>query len=93
MTVVIQIMGDALGGRMPPKPTFLKDFDFEHDHGQGRPVFTQKRSEAMKFDDPGKALDYWKTQSKKKPMRPDGKPNRPFTAWTVSILREDVDAL
>lgn len=91
--VILQVLGDALIGRAPPKPTFIKGCDFEADGGRGLPVFTQKREDAKKFDDAAQALDYWKTQSQTVPLRPDGKPNRPLTAFNVTILRDDAEAL
>lgn len=49
---------------------------------------------AMTFDSFAAALEYWKRQSTVRPLRPDGKPNRPFTAWSVEIEqgKEGTDA-
>jgi hypothetical protein len=32
----------------------------------------------------------WKRTSKTHPRRPDGKPNRPMTAFTVEVVNPDV---
>jgi hypothetical protein len=88
--VVLQIMGDALGGRVPPIPTYVRDCDFEVLSGV---IFTQNRDRAKQFENAEQALEYWRTQSKTNPLRPDGKPNRPLTAYTVTVLKEGADPL
>jgi len=50
-------------------------------------VFFGTREQAMRFEDAGCALAYWKLQSRVRPIRPDGKPNRPLTALTVELQR------
>jgi hypothetical protein len=54
--------------------------------GRGSVLFTLKPAAAKSFPGPSEALEFWRTQSKTVPMRPDGKPNRPLTAYTVEIL-------
>lgn len=41
---------------------------------------------AVRFVSTSKALQAWNTQSKQRPLRPDGLPNRPLTALTVEIV-------
>src|SRR5262252_2180278 len=42
---------------------------------------------AMRFDSPKEAIECWRTQAPEPhDLRPDGKPNRPLTAFSVSIL-------
>lgn len=65
---------------------FLKSCDFEFAHGRGHATWTKDPSEAMKFPDAATAMRYWATQSKTMPTRPDGKPNRPLTAYHVSFV-------
>jgi len=91
--VVLQIQGDAIGGRMPPVPTYVKDCDFDADDGRGRIIMTQNRSDAKRFALASEALEYWRTQSKVQPLRDDGRPNRPLTAYSVSILRDDQEPM
>ena len=43
-------------------------------------------SEAAVFDDVEAALEYWRTPSTVVPLRGDGMPNRPLTAFTVEII-------
>jgi hypothetical protein len=39
----------------------------------------------MTFPSKAAALDYYFTTSKTVPRRPDGRPNRPLTAYTIEI--------
>ena len=39
----------------------------------------------MRFVSIAEAMEYWRTVSTTVPFRPDGKPNRPLTAYTVEI--------
>lgn len=41
--------------------------------------------QALKFPSFLHAAAYWKMESKSVPLRPDGKPNRPLTAYSVTI--------
>jgi hypothetical protein len=53
--------------------------------GRGEITFTPNPKFARSFDNAGEAFEYWRQQSKTVPARPDGKPNRPITAYTVEI--------
>jgi hypothetical protein len=64
---------------------WLKDFDFDANDGAGRLTTTEDRNEAMTFDDVLAIHAYWTTESVVLPLRPDGKPNRPATAYTIEI--------
>lgn len=48
---------------------------------------TWKVEDARTFDTPGEYLDYWRKIPAKEPIRPDGEPNRPLTAFTVEALK------
>jgi hypothetical protein len=67
---------------------YLQSCNFEAFNGRGYVTFAPDLNKAMKFPDKAAALQYWKTQSKTVPMRPDGKPKRPLTAYRVTI--EDI---
>jgi len=54
--------------------------------GVGAVETTPDKSKAMMFRDAGLAHEFWRTQSKLKPFREDGYPNRPLTAFTVELL-------
>lgn len=47
---------------------------------------TKDIKEAKTFTTMADALEYWRRQSVYIPLRPDGKPNRPFTAFSVEII-------
>lgn len=53
--------------------------------GRGRVVLTSHEAEALQFTDVTEALAFWRQRSRSMPMRPDGKPNRPITAYSVEI--------
>jgi len=52
-------------------------------------MFTADISKALRFADISLALDFWRRQSRKFPLRADGKPNRPMTSTTVEIIEMD----
>lgn len=54
--------------------------------GRGETVLTEERTRAKTFANAGEAFEFWRQQSKTVPLRPDGRPNRPLTAYTVEIL-------
>jgi len=87
--IVIQVAELANGEHCPIAGQFLKEFDHEANNGRGFGVYTNDLNEAMKFDNFMDAMEFWKRQSKTKPRREDGKPNRPFTSTTVVILSQE----
>jgi len=66
---------------------YLVSFDFDAMCGIGFGIFTDKPEHAMRFKTLRDAMEFWRTQSTVKPLRPDGEPNRPLTASTVSIFK------
>jgi hypothetical protein len=83
---VIRVVEFASGAPCPIAGQYLEKFSFEAYDGGGYGVFTTDVDRAMKFDSAAAALRFWRTQSRVRPLRPDGKPNRPFTATTIEIL-------
>jgi len=67
---------------------YLKSYDPEAHFGQGSATFTKNKLEALKFQSAAEALALWNAQSETQPMRPDGRPNKPLTAFTISIEGE-----
>lgn len=53
--------------------------------GRGKAEFTKQVQQALKFKEAGEALRFWRQQSKTVPLRGDGKPNRPLTAYTMIV--------
>jgi len=66
---------------------YLVSFDFDAMNGCGFGIFTDKPEHAMRFKTLRDAMEFWRTQSTVKPLRPDGKPNRPLTASTISVFK------
>ena len=86
---VIVVEAFANGTPCPLAGQYVKSFDFEADNGIGFLETTFNLDEALTFTDFGEAFMFWKQSPKCKPFREDGKPNRPLTCTTVSILTQD----
>lgn len=63
---------------------YLKSFDPDGHSGRGDVAWTRDVADALKFATAGDALDLWRAQSKVMPLRLDGKPNRPLTAFSIT---------
>lgn len=59
--------------------------DPEIDYPTGAIVSSDDPERAMAFASFDEAVLYWQRQSERTPLRPDGRPNRPLTAFTVEI--------
>lgn len=84
MSYVIRIVMLATGQPCDLDGTYIRDYT-DTDDGRGHLVTTREREIAMQFDDPHSAFQFWNQTSKAKPTRADGEPNKPLTAWTVSV--------
>jgi len=93
MTCVIHIVGAATGVTTKHDGAYLVDCDVDWEGGIGAVISTKLRGCAMRFDDVGEAMEFWRRQSTVMPFRPDGKPNRPLTAFTIEILRDGAEPL
>jgi hypothetical protein len=83
--VVIKAFGPVSGPDMI-KGEYLKSYDPEAYDGRGDALFTGDIGEAMKFTSHGEALTFAMTVPKSRPLRADGKPNKPLTAFTLEIM-------
>jgi hypothetical protein len=84
MSVVIRIVDEFIDC------LYIKDFEPDVDAlGRGHLRVTNNKGDAKQFADLEAALEFWKQQSKRLPLRPDGKPNRPLTAFTITFERTD----
>lgn len=90
MPTVMKAICGALGEYRPFDGQYLKAFDFEAHDGQGLIDMTPNIDEAMKFETFTDAFNFARTSPKCKPIRPDGKPNRPLTAttWEFAPIQE-----
>src|ERR671922_286132 len=91
MSYVIRSMHDEKSGEVVPElmispnARWLKSFDPDAYDGLGLVEWTHDIDQAIKFKDPIEAKDYFAQQSTVRPLRADGKPNRPLTAYTVTL--------
>lgn len=95
MSYVIRIDG-LTGHRTGFDGEFLLEYDPERDgrDPQGAPmiahiVTTPDLDEAKRFDSGADATECWRQVCKRNPTRPDGQPNRPLSAFTVTIALEE----
>lgn len=85
MKYVMVALGFANGTRCPHKGYYLKSFDHEHDNGTGWGEFTKDIMRAKQFDTREELFEFWTRVPKCRSWRPDGQPNRPLTALSVTI--------
>ena len=88
----IQIISLANGGSTPYDGEYVREYDPARNgidkHGYlmtAHLVTTPNRDEAMQFAHARDALDCWRQTDPRQPKRPDGRPNRPLTSFTVEI--------
>lgn len=66
---------------------WVKSYNVDAYDGFGEIVFTKDPTQALSFPDMGAALECYRQQSTLYPLRADGQPNRPMTAYTVEITK------
>jgi len=66
---------------------YLEWADPDANNGMGDDRWTSDIDKAKKFATFADATACWQAQSAVNPIRPDGKPNRPLTAWSVCVER------
>lgn len=67
-----------------PVNEWLATFDIEYAGGVGVFTSTPDPQQAYPFDSLADVVSAWKRVSSTMPVRPDGKPNRPLSALTIS---------
>lgn len=72
-----------LDGKTLDSGCWLESYDPDGDDGAGLIMGTNDAQDAKRFPDVGAALEEWKRPSTTRPLRLDGKPNRPLSAFTV----------
>jgi hypothetical protein len=85
MAHVIQVVGHADGTPCNMAGQYLETFNPNAHDGRGRATWTTTRSRAMQFTDVVEALRTYLQQSSTHPLREDGNPNRPLTAYNVTF--------
>lgn len=64
---------------------WVESYDPNAMDGLGALTSTADPTAAISFTHPQHAWAYWRQQSTTHPLRHDGPPNRPLTAYTVSV--------
>lgn len=82
---IVDLQGVHVGGQPVPRDTYVIRCDFDAAEGLGIVDVTTDIKLARKFAGTIEAMRYYNTVSKKHPVRPDGEPNRPLTAYTVEL--------
>jgi hypothetical protein len=75
----------ALTGPLPIG-AWVASYDPEGDHRAGACSLTHDPNEALRFHTARDAWALWQRQSVTRPVRSDGQPNRPLTAFSI-VLR------
>jgi hypothetical protein len=79
---VIQLLQLASGKPDAAEGQYVKRYDPTAYFGRGDLVTTPDKDDARRFPDVAAATEFWRQSAG---TRPDGKPNRPLTAWTIDI--------
>lgn len=75
--------------RDAPTGAYLKSYNPEAFDGQGFAEWTHEPKDAKVFSNLTEAHACWTQVPNSRPLRPDGKPNRPLTAFSVQITLLD----
>jgi len=73
------------GSHHVPPGDFLERWDLEF-RGVGAAWWTPDLAKAHRFADAAEAMTVYRSQSRTRPIRQDGRPNRPLTAYTVEVV-------
>ena len=68
-----------------PAGLWLASYDPEFAEGRGLCDFTDDPASAARFPSAQAAMACYQARSRRQPTRPDGRPNKPLTAYTVTI--------
>ena len=89
---VIQVIGLINGGNTGYDGQFVVEYDPGRDGVEplsGMPMLAYLRTtpnveEATRYTSED-AFELWRSVDPRNPVRPDGRPNRPFTAFSISV--------
>jgi hypothetical protein len=96
MKAVIKIISLIQGGTTAFDGEYVVEYDPGRDGvepGTGFPMFAhlvtvRDQRQATRFE-PDEAIELWRSVDPRQPVRDDGQPNRPMTAFTVEIEAVD----
>ena len=89
MTAVIRLVCWADGRPTGLDGQYLVSWTQKPDDGTLKVTAAVNPADAFQFPTAAEALAAWREQSVDRPLRYDGKPNRPLTALTVEVLSLD----
>ena len=81
----IRNLGLADGREGPAYGQYLKEYDPSALGGMGDWKWTPNRDEAIKFPNAAAVFKAYNASPKCHPTRPDGKPNKPLTAFNILV--------
>jgi hypothetical protein len=82
----IRIVHLATGQPSGADGQWVKSYTPDGHGGRGDLLLTENKHEAKVYANAAAAMEEWRRVSSTHPTRPDGKPNRPMTAFTVEII-------
>jgi hypothetical protein len=68
---------------------YLKEYDPTAFDGYGDIVFTDLKKDAIIFDSFTEANVFINQMPNNRPLREDGRPNRPISAFTLELIRDE----
>jgi len=68
-----------------PVGWYLAGYDADGNDGWGDAIWTDNPANAIEFATATEAYACWIEQSRLRPVRPDGQPNRPLAAFTIQL--------
>jgi hypothetical protein len=77
-----QVLKDDAPGQTP-EDMYLQGFDPNYADGRGMAYWTQTKADAVVFFDVAALFAMWQAVPTRRPLREDGQPNRPLTAFHV----------
>lgn len=89
----LRLVGLVTGNFNFSRDQYVKSYDpnfthLVHGYDGGILVTTSNAEDAMGFDSPAAAMEFWRTRAPEPyHLRQDGTPNRPLTAFTCEISR------
>lgn len=81
----VGIPGPLVERDVPPG-SYCRSFNPDAHDGQGDVTWTADLRHAVQFSSAGGAMRFYRQRSTVRPLRDDGRPNRPLTAATVEII-------
>lgn len=85
MSATIKILGLVNGQPTEHDGRYLALFSLECEPGTMVLDTVEDPADAQVFPSAKEAFELWKTVDPRAPVRRDGKPNRPFTAFTIQV--------